>query len=118
MKLLEQVDLGEVLTEWGLHEVRGRLRPQLGTQPLSPADALAIILQARAPLVAQLLAAGPSDTWRIQLEPADIPNLHTLEHPLESHSQAMIGAAGTGGDHVRALVVAETIDGPRNRQER
>jgi hypothetical protein len=66
----------------------------------------------RAPLVAKLLAAEPVETWRIELEPADIPNLHTLEHPLGAHSKAMVGAVGPDGDHVRHLIASDTIEGP------
>jgi hypothetical protein len=112
LKRLERLGLGLALTEWGLHECQGRLRDQLGGQVSAPADALAILLQVRAPLVAELLAAEPVETWRIELDPADIPDLHTLEHPIDGHSRAMVGAVGPGGDHVRHLIESRTIGGP------
>jgi hypothetical protein len=56
---------------------------QVERPPIDPVKALAILLQTRAPLVASLLAAEPIDTCKIVLEPSDVPNLHTLEHPLE-----------------------------------
>jgi hypothetical protein len=109
---LEQIGLGEVLIEWGLHECAGRLRAQVGSAGQVPLVALNVILCWRAPLLANLLAAGPNETWRIQLEPVDIPNLFSLENGLDGHSRAMYAAPGPAGDHVRELVQTAKIDGP------
>lgn len=85
----EPIGFDQVLVEWGFHECMGRLHDQLSGRVPDRSSALKILLQTRWPLVAHLLAAEPIDTWRIDLEASDVPSIHTLEHPLATHSLAM-----------------------------
>jgi hypothetical protein len=111
-KQIERTEFGLVLTEWGQHECSGRLREHLGGQVPAPQEALQILLETRAPIVAKILSAEPIEAWRVELDPADLSEFYTLEHPLERHSRAMVEAAGSGGEHVRNLVAKGIIEGP------
>jgi hypothetical protein len=112
---VERTSLGQALAEWARHECTGggRWVEQLAAagRPIGHKFALENLLLARAGLIAPLLLAEPIETWRVDLAPADVPTLHTLEHSLEAHSLAMVVAANPDGDHVRGLVSGGEIGG-------
>src|SRR5688572_4758976 len=81
-KQVERTEFGLVLTEWGQHECSGRWQEHLGGRVPAPQEALQILLQARAPIVANILSAESIETWRVELETTDISDCFNAAAPL------------------------------------
>lgn len=81
MEVLGHVEFGEALTQWALHEWRGRLSPLLpeAAARLSPEEtrfaAVQALLQVRVNVIAGMVAAGIQDCVRVRVSPADIPSI-------------------------------------------
>lgn len=86
----------------------GQLRAD---EEIGPLQALELALLYRAHFIACLLVAQPKRCFLAELEPADLPAMHVLEHPLAAHSAVMVAAPGESGDYVRGLVEQGSVKG-------
>lgn len=119
MRVIGPKNLGQTLTEWALHEGRGRGRGAEALDALPPSQgrfhAACFLLENRRNVVAAILAAEPLDSLIIEVRPEDVPRINTMGAlPLERFSANMLAAhdADGSGDWVRQLVAGGDVVGP------
>ena len=123
MKRLGAVRLGDVLADWGEHEIEGRLvegrRVPRGyldqfIGPRQRLEAIRVVLQARFQVVAAILAANPSEWIAVEVSRADLPSIRVMHaRTLADYSRSKLAETGESADWVRRLAASPTeIAGP------
>jgi hypothetical protein len=123
MKRLGAVRLGDVLAEWGEHEIEGRLlqarRVPSGyldqfVGPRRRLEAIRVVLQARFQVVAAILAANPTEWVVVEVSKADLPSIRVMHaRSLADYSRSKLAEAGESGDWVRGLAESSSdLGGP------
>jgi hypothetical protein len=123
VRVLQTTTLVNILLQWGLHEARGRLRASLSPEALQGLDkpegsaiALDIILRARAPVIAHILAAAPiGECLAIEVQPEDISFIRMMGPaplPLRDYSPQFLAQDNDSGKWARSLVRGSDIEGP------
>ncbi len=122
MKRLGAVRIGDVLADWGEHEIEGRLL-QSGQVPRGYLDqfvgprqrleAIRVILQVRYQIIAAILAANPTEWAAVKISAADLPSIRAMHaRPLADYSRSKLQEAGAAGDAVRQLASGPDVTGP------
>jgi hypothetical protein len=122
MTVLGPTTLTDVLVEWGIHECEGRLKNLLPVEfvegvsrPDQRPNVLHVLLQARASILAAILAGEPIQCVRVQIIPDDISRLRVLGQPSTSLTDS-IPAYDSGiesGPWISNLVAQGTqVEGP------
>ena len=122
MKRLGPVRIGDVLADWGEHDIEGRLI-QSGQVPrgyleqfVGPRrrlEAIRVILQVRFQLIAAILAANPIEWAAVEVSKADLPAIRAMHaRPLADYSRMKLVEAGGAGDAVRRLAGGPDVAGP------
>ena len=123
MKRLGAVRVGDVLAEWGEHEIEGRLveggRVARGyldqfIGPRRRLEAIRVVLQVRFHLIAAIMAANPTEWIAVEVSKADLPSMRVMHaRPLADYSRGKLAEAGASGDWVRRLASeAADVAGP------
>lgn len=123
MRVLGAASFGDVLAEWGIHEIDGRFTDD-GTVPPGFLDrfpapdrriqAIGVILQARLPVIAALFAAAPTDCVRVDVSGVDLSSILTMgAKSLTDYNREKLAERSKSADWVRRLAAApENIRGP------
>ena len=123
MKRLGNVRPGDVLAQWGEHEIEGRLA-QTGQIPAGYLDqfigprqrleAIRVILQVRFQVIAAILAANPTEWVAVEVSKEDLPFIRVMHaRPLAEYSRSKLAEAGAAADWVREVAAGEVdIAGP------
>jgi len=123
LKRLGAVRVGDVLADWGEHEIEGRLieggrlaRGYLDqfVGPRRRLEAIRVVLQVRFHLIAPILAANPTEWVAVEVSKADLPSLRVMHaRPLADYGRNKLAEAGASGDWVRRLAAdSADIGGP------
>lgn len=123
LKRLGSVRIGDVLADWGEHEIEGRLiggrrvpRSYLDQfiGPRRRLEAIRVILQARFQVVAAILAANPTEWVAVEVSKADLPSIRVMHaRSLADYSRSKLAEPGDSGDWVRRLADgAADVGGP------
>lgn len=134
MKRLGAARIGDVLAEWGEHEIEGRLvhgrRVPHGyldqfVGPRRRLEGIRVVLQARLQVVAAILAANPTDWVAVEVSKADLPSIRVMHaRSLVDYSRSKLTETGESGAWVRrlaesgsdvggpVLAIARSLEGP------
>jgi len=122
VKRLGAVRVGDVLAEWGEHEIERRLvengRVPRGyldqfVGPRRRLEAIRVILQVRFQLIAAILAANPTEWAAVEVSKADVPSIRVMHaRPLLEYSRTKLAETGVSGDQVRQLARGPDVAGP------
>ena len=120
MRVLGPKSFGQALTEWAVHEVRGRFKSGAALDALPPAEgrfrAVRFLLKNRRDVIAAIVAAQLVDCVSVEVQPDDLPLMLTMGAvPLDRLSSNMIAAPETdeSGRWVRRLAAADgDVAGP------
>ena len=123
MKRLGAARVGDVLADWGEHEVEGRLIERKRVPrgyldqfigPRRRLEAIRVLLQVRLPVVAAILAANPTEWVAVEVSKDDLPLIRVMHaRTLTDYSRSKLTEAGESGDWVRQLAgSAADVAGP------
>jgi hypothetical protein len=134
MKRLGAARIGDVLAEWGEHEIEGRLmhgrRVPDGyldqfVGPRRRLEAIRVVVQARLQVVAAILAANPTDWIAVEVSKTDLPYIRVMHaRTLADYSRGKLGETDESGAWVRrlaesgsdvggpVLAIARSLEGP------
>ena len=134
MKRLGAVRIGDVLADWGEHEIEGRLvegrRVPRGyldqfIGPRRRLEAIRVVLQARFQVVAAILAANPTEWLAVEVSKTDLPSIRVMHaRTLTDYSRSKLAEKGESGEWARSLAaspmeiggpvlaIARSLDGP------
>jgi hypothetical protein len=101
VRILNACRLVDILAEWGSHNIEWRL----GRAVTDAADAVEVALTYYAPLVGQLLTAGPRACFRAELDARDVPLLVAVNGraPLARWAALRAQSAEHAGGYVRGM---------------
>jgi hypothetical protein len=123
LKRLGAVRVGDVLAEWGEHEIEGRLieggRLARGyleqfIEPRRRLEAIRVLVQVRFHLIAAILAANPTEWVAVEVSKADLLSIRVMHaRPLADYGRSKLAESGASGDWVRRLAADENdVGGP------
>jgi hypothetical protein len=123
LKRLGAVRVGDVLAEWGEHEIEGRLieggRLARGyleqfIGPRRRLEAIRVLVQVRFHLIAAILAANPTEWVAVEVSKADLLSILVMHaRPLADYGRSKLAESGASGDWVRRLAADENdVGGP------
>jgi hypothetical protein len=123
LKRLGAVRVGDVLAEWGEHEIEGRLieggRLARGyleqfIGPRRRLEAIRVLVQVRFHLIAAILAANPTEWVAVEVSKADLLSIRVMHaRPLADYGRSKLAESGASGDWVRRLAADENdVGGP------
>ena len=134
LKRLGAVRVGDVLADWGEHEIEGRLvegghvRRGYLDQFIGPRrrlEAIRVIVQVQFSVIAAILAANPTEWVAVEVSKADLPFIRVMHaRPLADYSTSKLTEKGGSGEWVRrlagdpgdvagpVLAIARSLEGP------
>jgi hypothetical protein len=134
VKRLGAVRVGDVLADWGEHEIEGRMveRGQVPRGyldqfigPRRRLEAIRVVLQVRFPVIAAILAANPTEWVAVEVSKADLPSIRVMHaRPLAGYSSSKLAETDESAEQVRrlasgpidvagpVLAIARSLDGP------
>jgi hypothetical protein len=122
LKRLGAVRVGDVLADWGEHEIerrlveggqvpRGYLDQFVG--PRRRLEAIRVALQVRFPLIAAILAANPIEWVAVEVSKADLPSIRVMHaRPLADYSRSKLAETDPSAAWVRRLAEGPDVAGP------